>query len=450
MNRREHRCHEIGRHLARPSLAHAILLAVASAMAGPLGACSPQSSSSRSPVVLGAAESFAVLGGSTVTNTGSTTVVGDLGVSPGLAVTGFPPGMVTGGTIHAGDAVALQAQQDVTAAYNTLAGEACAHDLTGQDLGGLTLTPGVYCLSSSAQLTGALTLDAEGEPDAHFVFQIGSSLTTASNSSVLLINGAQGCHVFWQVGSSATLGTTTNFVGSILALTSISLDTGAQLFGRALARNGAVTMDTNHIESGTCTAAGGADAGVADAGAQDPDASVQDRDAGAGGCSLCGDKLIDLETDNKNCGALGNYCNWDLKCVAGACTCMVTTCGSICVDLDQNPKNCGACGHGCAADEWCDQGSCTSVCSGTICSGWCTDLMTSRRACGACDNECGPVEACIGGACVCTGTMCGDDCVDLSSSPSDCGTCGHACGTDECCTDGECVPLCKDCPETAG
>jgi hypothetical protein len=200
---------------------------------------------------LGTATGFAVLGGSTVTNTGSTVVTGDLGVSPGTAITGFPPGMVNG-TIHAADAVALQAQSDVTIAYNALAGLACNTNLTGQDLGGLTLTPGVYCFSSSAQLTGTLTLNAQGNSAAVFVFQIGSTLTTASSSSVLVTNGGSSCNVFWQVGSSATLGTTTTFAGNILALTSITLNTGASISGRALARNGAVTMDTNVVSNAAC------------------------------------------------------------------------------------------------------------------------------------------------------------------------------------------------------
>ncbi len=182
---------------------------------------------------LGSAASFAVLGGQTVTNTGPTTINGDLGVSPGSAVTGFPPGTVTGGAIHKNDAVAQTAQGAVTTAYNALAAQPCSGDLTGQDLGGKTLIPGVYCFSSSAQLTGDLTLNAAGNGGAVFVFKIGSTLTTASNARVLLINGASPCNVFWQVGSSATLGTTTTFTGSILALTSIALNTGAGVSGRA-------------------------------------------------------------------------------------------------------------------------------------------------------------------------------------------------------------------------
>ncbi len=200
---------------------------------------------------LGTADSFAVLGGSTVTNTGPTVVNGDLGVSPGSAVTGFPPGTVNG-TTHAADAVAAQAQSDVTIAYNDLAGRACNTNLTGQDLGGLTLTTGVYCFSSSAQLTGTLTLDAQGDPNAVFIFQIGSTLTTASGSGVNLINGAKSCNVFWQVGSSATLGTTTTFRGNILALTSITATTGATVDGRLLARNAAVTLDTNTVTRAQC------------------------------------------------------------------------------------------------------------------------------------------------------------------------------------------------------
>ncbi|MHB8598446.1 MAG: ice-binding family protein [Ktedonobacteraceae bacterium] len=200
---------------------------------------------------LGTAASFAVLGGSAVTNTGSTVVTGDLGVSPGTAITGFPPGVVVG-TIHDADAVALQAQNDVTTAYGDAAGEPCNDNLTGQDLGGKTLTSGVYCFSSSAQLTGQLVLNSQADPASVFIFQIGSTLTTASNASVSLINGAQACNIFWQVGSSATVGTATSFQGNILALTSITLTTGAISNGGLYARNGAVTLDTNTINRSPC------------------------------------------------------------------------------------------------------------------------------------------------------------------------------------------------------
>ena len=202
---------------------------------------------------LGTAGSFAVLASSTVTNTGPTIVNGDLGVSPGSAVVGFPPGIVVGGTIHAADAVAGNAQTDITTAYNALAGQACNINLTGINLGGLTLTPGTYCFSSSAQLTGTLTLNAQGNPGAVWVFQIGSTLTTASGSRVSFINGGQACGAFWQVGSSATLGTATNFSGNILALASITLTTGANSSGALFARNGAVTLDTNNVSTvGSC------------------------------------------------------------------------------------------------------------------------------------------------------------------------------------------------------
>ena len=210
-------------------------------------------SAAPSPVDLGTAGGFAVLGGQTVTNTGPSVITGDLGLSPGSAVTGFPPGVVSPpGTIHRADTVAAQAQNDVTTAYNTAAGLPCLQDLTGNNLGGLTLTPGVYCFSSSAQLTGTLTLDGLGDPEADFVFQTGSTFTTASASSVVLIGQAQPCRVFYKVGSSGTLGTGSHFVGTILALTSITATTGTSVEGRLLARNGAVTLDSNTVTRPMC------------------------------------------------------------------------------------------------------------------------------------------------------------------------------------------------------
>lgn len=207
----------------------------------------PLTVSAQTSPPLGQSAAFAVLGGSTVTNTGSTTVNGELGVSPGTAVTGFPPGVVAGGSIHIADAVAAQAQADLVVAYNDLAGQAPTAILTGTNLGGLTLGPGVYRFSSSAQLTGTLTLDAQGDPGAVFIFQIGSTLTTASGASVVFINGGEDCNVYWQIGSSAVLGTGTSLAGSIVALTSITLNTNASVSGRVLARNGAVTLDTSTV-----------------------------------------------------------------------------------------------------------------------------------------------------------------------------------------------------------
>ena len=206
---------------------------------------------------LASAQSFAVLGASTVTNTGPTIITGDLGVSPGTSITGFPPGTVTGGSIHAGDATAATAQADAHTAYAALVAEPCGTNLTGQTLGtspaAVTLSPGVYCFNSSAQLTGTLTLNGNGV----YVFQMGSTLTTASNSSVVLANGATAGNVFWQVGSSATLGTNTVFVGSILALISDTVTTGTSVAGRVFALTGAVTLDSNAISAAASGGGGG-------------------------------------------------------------------------------------------------------------------------------------------------------------------------------------------------
>ena len=198
---------------------------------------------------LGTTQSFGVLAGSTVTNTGNSTIRGDLGLSPGTAITGFPPGIVVPpGAIHATDAVALGAQNDATTAYNNLVGQACDFGPFGPtDLAGQTLVPGVYCYSSSVQNSGVLTLN--GLPTDVWVFKIGSTLTTGPGSSVV---GTGTCNVFWQVGSSATLDTTTTFAGTIIALTSISMNNGVTLNGRALARNGAVTLINDTINATGC------------------------------------------------------------------------------------------------------------------------------------------------------------------------------------------------------
>jgi Ice-binding-like len=211
-----------------------------------------QASAAEAPVGLGTASTYSVLGAQTVTNTGPTTIEGDLGVSPGSAVTGFPPGIVLG-TVHAADASAAQAQVDLTAAYSDAAGRTATGTGSG-DIGGQTLSPGVYNASSSLGVTGTLTLDAGGDPDAVFIFQIGSTLTTASSSVVSLIGEAQACNVFWQIGSSATLGTNSTFGGTMLASTSITVTTGTLVQGRALARNGSVTLDSDTVISGACTA----------------------------------------------------------------------------------------------------------------------------------------------------------------------------------------------------
>ena len=231
----------------RPSSERAV--AMGAAVAALLGIFGAVLSTGAEAQILGTAENFGVLGGSTVTNTGPSVIQGNVGVWPGSAIVGFPPGIVVApGTIHAGDAVAQQAQSDLTTAYNALQGLPSQFNLTGQNLGGMTLGPAVYAFSTSAQLTGILTLDGQGNSAAQFVFQIGSTLTTASNSAVLLINGANGNNVYWAVGSSATLGTNSTFAGNILALTSIALNTGASITcGRALARNGGVTLDDNVI-----------------------------------------------------------------------------------------------------------------------------------------------------------------------------------------------------------
>jgi type VI secretion system secreted protein VgrG len=214
---------------------------------------------------LRSAASFAVLGGSTITNTGTTLINGDLGVFPGSAYTGAASVVQSGG-VHLADAVAQAAETDLSTAYNYLAALPFTTDLSGDDLGGLTLDPGVYRFSSSAQLTGTVTLDAQNNQNALFVFEIGSTLTTASNAIVHVVNGTAGTGVFWQIGTSATLGTGTAFAGNILALTSITLDTTASITcGRALAENGAVTLDANII-SDNCGAGGDLGTGRTDFG----------------------------------------------------------------------------------------------------------------------------------------------------------------------------------------
>jgi hypothetical protein len=240
---------------------------------------------------LASSQTFAVLGATTVTNTGASVITGDLGLSPpGVSVTGFSlvpgvnrivvgpppatgvtsgPGIVTG-TIHVADPVALLAHADAAKAYAALLAQTCNTNLSGQDLGGQTLAPGVYCFNTSAQLTGQLTLSGNGV----YVFQIGSTLTTASNSSVVLASGALAGNVFWQVGSSSTLGTATAFVGNLIAFTSDTVTTGVSVMGRVFALGGAVTLDTNNITAAASTAGGGGGGG----GDHDHDGCKNDND----------------------------------------------------------------------------------------------------------------------------------------------------------------------------
>src|SRR5580700_9720634 len=222
---------------------------------GALVALSPLDAFAATAPSLGTALNFTVLAGSTITNTGPSVITGNLGLDPGSSVTGFPPGTVTG-VKHISDAVTLQAKNDLSTAYTEAANAPVTTDMTGLNLGGQNLTPGVYKFDSSAQLTGPLTLSGNGV----YIFQIGSTLTTASNSVVLTTDGAQACGVFWQVGSSATLGSATDFQGTLMALTSITMVTGANIInGRAMARNGALTLDANTITPpvGTCTVGSG-------------------------------------------------------------------------------------------------------------------------------------------------------------------------------------------------
>ena len=199
------------------------------------------------PTGLGGASGFRVLAGSTVTNTGPTSIDGDLGVSPGSAVTGFPPGTVSGSIFTTTPGPAATAQSDLTTAYNDLAGRPPGTAVAG-NIGGQTLGPGVFTSTSSLAISsGDLTLTALGDPNAVFIFQIPSSLTVTTGRRVILAGGAQPSNIYWQVGSSATLGTNTFFSGTIMAEASITLQTGASLQGRALARTGGVTLESNVV-----------------------------------------------------------------------------------------------------------------------------------------------------------------------------------------------------------
>ena len=228
-----------------PAAGMAMMLTIGMLVAG-----SSVYAASPATVGLGTAGSFGVLAGTTVTNTGATTINGDLGVSPGTSITGAP---TVSGTIHTADAVALQAQNDLTTAYVDAAGRPATSTYT--ELGGLTLVAGVYAVSAAtSNLTGTLTLDGQNDPSSVWIFQATSTLITSSSSRVALINGASPCNVFWQVNSSATLATGSTLAGTIMALTSITVTSGATVNGRALARNGAVTLDNNTINGSSCSA----------------------------------------------------------------------------------------------------------------------------------------------------------------------------------------------------
>ena len=232
----------------------AALLAGTTVAAAVLVGGGPASAAIVATVPMGTAANYAVLGASTVTNTGATTLNGSLGLAPGTSITGFPPGLVVPpGTTDANNAASQQAQSDLTAAYLDAAGRSIDATTTA-DLANLTLQPGVYSgpSKSALSLTGPLTLDGAGDATSVFIFQTDSTLTTASSSTVTLINGAQECNVFWLVGSSATLGTSSDFAGTILALTSITVTTSVSVRGRALARNGAVTLDSDTFTTPTC------------------------------------------------------------------------------------------------------------------------------------------------------------------------------------------------------
>ncbi|MES2565845.1 MAG: ice-binding family protein [Bacteroidota bacterium] len=208
----------------------------------------PTQTTTHAPVMMSGAASLAVLAGSGITNTGATNITGDMGLSPGTSIGGFPPGILVG-TQHINDAIANQAKLDLTAAYNDAAGRTSTDIVTlSGNIGGLTLTPGLYKSTSTlAVSSGDVTFDALGNPNAVFIIQIASALTTTSGRQVFLKNGASASNIFWQVGTSATFGTTSVFKGTVMAMQSISFNTGAKLDGRALARTGAVTMSGNTI-----------------------------------------------------------------------------------------------------------------------------------------------------------------------------------------------------------
>jgi len=437
----------------------------------------------RNQTLLGSAESFAVLGSQAVINTGPTTIVGDLGVSPGTVVSGFPPGEVTGGTIHTADGVALQARADTNAAYIDAAGRPCNVDLSGQDLGGKTLVAGVYCFTTSAQLTGALVLDTQGDPAAVFIFQIGSTLTTASDASVLVIGGSGCSNVTWQVGSSATLGTRTVLVGDVLALESITLTTAANVAGRVLALNGSVTLDTNHVGPGLCASDGGvAGTGGAGAGGASVDAGgsggetatggvtgsggVTGAGGGSGGETGTGGNTGQPGTGGNtgqpgtggstgSGGELGAGGSGDVGGEAGA-----SGSGGYGGTIGMGGHSGyggktgkgGSSGYGGKAGMGGDSGYAGKTGAGGSAGGHCNacqicgdsyvDIHTDHDNCGACGHTCAWDTQCVAGSCTCMATTCGSICVKLDQNPENCGACGHACDATQWCDHGTCAAVC--------
>lgn len=373
---------------------------------------------------LGSAAAFAVLGATTVTNTGPTVVTGDLGVSPGLAVVGFPPGTVSG-SIHTGVASnAGPAQDDALIAYTNAAAQPCDTDLTGTDLGGLTLVPGVYCFATSAQLTGTLTLDFLGDSNAVFIFQVGSTLTTASSAAVVTVNGAPSCHqVVWQVGSSATIGAATAFVGDVFAQSSITASAGASIDGSLYALTGAVSLEDNRITLCSAAALCAVDADCIEDGnvCTDEVCDPADPGADASGCTY---------PDNTAACDDGLFCTTGDICGGGICAGSALDCN------DGNPCTGDACNEGGNAcvhtdnTDPCDDGLfCTS---GDACSG---------GACAGAALDCGDGNACTDDSC--------DDTLDACVNANNTAPCSDSlfCTTGDLCGGGTCsgvAVVCND------